>query len=192
MNRHFQKLVLLETNHSKMKKCSIKFLFVTVTLFIVGQSAIFAQETTALPCSENPNYRLLDFWIGDWEVKSHDGQLYGHNNVESILDGCVLMENWKGAKSSKGKSFNFYDHGSKKWIQRWVDNSGGSLDLKGDIKEGAAVFLGLSKNKKGENIHNRLTLKKGPENQVFQIWEQSKDSISWQKVFDAIYYKTSK
>lgn len=163
-----------------------------VALFLLTHLGLFAQTSTTTPCSEDPNYRQFDFWLGSWEVKGHDGQVYGHNVIESILDGCVLMENWTGAKTSKGKSFNFYDHGSKKWIQRWVDNSGGSLDLKGDIIDGAAVFLGVSKNRKGENIHNRLTLRKGSEKQVFQIWEQSKDSISWQKVFDAVYYKTSK
>jgi len=182
-----------QTKYIMEKLKLFKKLFPIVTIvFLLAQTGLKAQDSNVRPCSEDPNFQQFDFWLGTWDVKGHEGQEYGHNTIEAILDGCVLLENWTGAKSSKGKSFNFYDRHSGKWIQRWVDNSGGNLDLKGDIVNGAAVFLGKSKNRKGEDIHNRLTIKKASEKKVFQIWEQSKDSISWQKVFDAVYHKTSK
>jgi len=162
--------------------CAIVFLFIAHSAFSQQQPA---------PCSQDSSFRQFDFWIGEWEVKGHDGTVYGKNRIESILDGCVIMENWTGTGVSKGKSFNFYDRHNNQWIQRWVDNAGGNLDLYGEVKAGKAVFRGTSTSSNGKTVHNVLTIKKGAKNEVFQIWEQSQDSISWQKVFDAVYHKVA-
>src|SRR3954470_11889409 len=81
-------------------------------------------------CSE-PEYHQFDFWIGDWDVRGPKGKQAGVNHIRSILDGCVLQENWSGAGGSTGTSYNIYDRTQKKWHQTWVDNQGTLLQLDG-------------------------------------------------------------
>ena len=60
------------------------------------------------PCMSDANYRRLDFWIGDWDVKAINGQVVGQSRVEPIAGGCALLENWSpgpgrpGGKSGSG------------------------------------------------------------------------------------------
>ena len=76
-------------------------------LILMFAAASLAQSDT--PCSKDI-YRQFDFWIGKWAVKSPVGKIVGHNEVTTELDGCLLVEHWKGAAGkSLGSSFNYYD-----------------------------------------------------------------------------------
>ncbi len=52
----------------------------------------------------------------------HDaaGELAGTNRIDPILGGCVPQENWQGAGSMSGKSFNIFSAADGKWHQTWV------------------------------------------------------------------------
>ena len=43
-----------------------------------------------------PEARQFDFWAGDWDVTSPDGQPAGTNRIEAIAGGAGLLENWTG------------------------------------------------------------------------------------------------
>ena len=75
----------------------------------------------AHPCY-TPQYKLFDFWIGEWEVFAKNGQLAGTNKIEQILDRCVLLENWTDSYGKAGKSFNTFN--GTDWQQTWVDDTG--------------------------------------------------------------------
>jgi hypothetical protein len=55
-------------------------------LLMLVQTAAPGTAGPASPCTA-PEYRQFDFWIGDWEVRSAQGRVLGHNRITSILSG---------------------------------------------------------------------------------------------------------
>ena len=51
-----------------------------------------SQELRSVPCSD-PEYRLFDFWVGEWEVEAN-GKLAGHSQITRTLGDCVIFEEW--------------------------------------------------------------------------------------------------
>ena len=71
------------------------------------------------PCSSD-TYRAFDFWVGDWQVHTPNGQLAGTNRITVDESGCLLTEHWRGSRGATGQSYNFYDPGDDQWHQLWV------------------------------------------------------------------------
>ena len=94
-----------------------------------------AQDARQSRCS-GPEYRQFDFRVGDWEVRTPDGNLAGTNTITPMLNGCVLHEQWAGAGGSVGENFNIYDRQSGTWHQTWVANGGLLLRLDGGMADG--------------------------------------------------------
>jgi ketosteroid isomerase-like protein len=144
------------------------------------------------PCSHE-KFRAFDFWIGEWKVLDQDGNYVGQNKIEVILDSCVILENWKGAGKSVGKSFNHYDFTTKQWKQKWVDNFGSNLEFTGQVKNDTAIYYCKSLNPRSNStIYNKMMIAKVSDSEVHQVWEQSEDSINWSVVFDGQYLKYDK
>ena len=142
------------------------------------------------PCAKRPESRQFDFWVGEWEVRNPKGQLAGTNSVQLILGDCVIAENWTGARGNSGKSFNFYDAGTGKWHQLWVDDRGGVLRLAGEYRDGAMRFEGETPRGDGKKTLERLTFTALPDGRVRQFWEQSvDDGKTWSVAFDGTYTK---
>lgn len=155
-------------------------------------SSAFAQTPSSAPpkpCASQPEFRQFDFWVGEWEVKSQSGQTAGANNVQLILDKCVVFENWTGARGMNGKSFNIYNAAKKQWQQFWADDRGTVLELAGEFKDGAMILQGEAPNKSGKTLH-RITYTPLPEDRVRQLWESSNDSgKTWNTAFDGLYLR---
>jgi hypothetical protein len=86
----------------------------------------FTQNQNTLaeaPCSST-EARAFDFWIGSWTVSTPEGKPLGENRIESLLGGCVLLENWRDAAGEEGKSWNYWHASSKSWKQHWIDKAG--------------------------------------------------------------------
>ena len=142
-------------------------------------------------CSDDEQSHQFDFWIGEWEVFAGDEQA-GVNSIQPILDGCVLQENWKGAKGSAGSSFNFYNPQTSKWQQFWVWRNGTTLDLSGGIEDGKMILSGVSEDRDGKSVVNRITWTPNSDGTVRQLWEQSTDGgKTWAVSFDGLYKKKS-
>lgn len=146
-------------------------------------------QQVAKPCTTRSESRQFDFWIGEWEVRNPKGQVAGSNSVQLILGDCVIAENWTGARGGSGKSFNFYDAGTGKWHQLWVDDRGGVLRLAGEYRDGAMRFEGETPAPNGQKTLERLTFTPMPDGRVRQFWEQSADGKTWKVVFDGTYIK---
>jgi hypothetical protein len=140
------------------------------------------------PCSE-PEYRQFDFWVGDWDVWTPKGNLAGTNRIDRILGGCVLQENWKGARGLTGYSFNTYDPGDQKWHQTWVDDQGTLLLLSGEFKDGKMVLSGATPARgTAKAALQRITWSPLPDGSVRQLWESSEDGgKTWTVAFDGNY-----
>ena len=148
------------------------------------------QQQRQSPCRTRAEYRQFDFWVGEWDVQTPQGQTAGTNSVQLILDDCVIFENWTGARGGHGKSFNVYHAAKGKWQQTWVDNSGGVLELTGEYKDGTMKFAGETPRPDGTRVLERLTFTKLSADRVRQFWEQSADGgKTWTVAFDGTYIR---
>lgn len=145
-------------------------------------------ERVAFPCRFEPEYRLFDFWVGDWEVTTPDGRVAGSNSIQKAADGCMLLENWTSASGGTGKSINFFDPATKKWVQTWIDSGGGVISAAGGLENGAMRLIGTHILKSGERRPFRMTFSPLPNGHVRQFLEESTDEgKSWSVWFDGDY-----
>ena len=173
------------TMSRSLRLCMQTSLFFLILMFT---AASLAQSDT--PCSK-AIYRQFDFWIGKWEVKSPVGKIVGHNEVTTELDGCLLVEHWKGAAGkSLGSSFNYYDIRDQLWHQLYLDNSGDAgayPAMSGYFHDGKMVLLTDPKVKPLD----RWTWYQISPGKVRQMAERSEDggktwSIFWDSTYEAV------
>jgi hypothetical protein len=86
------------------------------------------------PCS-TPEYRQLDFWVGDWELTfpAGNGQTGKASNriSKDEYGSCVITEHFTQPNGFKATSVSIYDRQRGVWRQTWVDNGGGVFVLEG-------------------------------------------------------------
>jgi hypothetical protein len=150
-----------------------------------------AARLAFFPCDTIPHARDLDFWIGEWEVYTPAKQRAGHNSVQRILEGCVLLENWTGAMGSSGKSFNWFNTMTGEWQQTWVADQASSLEYRGGKLEGNTMwFLADTRTATGEPAKSRLSFTRLDQHKVRQLFEQSTDGgKTWTPTTDLIYVR---
>ena len=68
---------------------------------LLGMALCAMPAGTALSACNEPERRQFDFWLGAWQVDGAQGPA-GHNRIESIEDGCALLEHWRGATGGSG------------------------------------------------------------------------------------------
>ena len=147
----------------------------------------------AEPDCTGPEYRQLDFWVGEWTVTYSDGRPAGKSSVQQILKSCVILENWTGVDGFAGKSFNLYDRNKKKWVQKWVDSRGQLLEFEGNLQGKTLEVTGRYKTPEGKNVLASMSFTPASDGTVRQIWKQSSDEgKSWNIEFDGIYKRIGK
>lgn len=147
-------------------------------------------DQNARPCEYNPDCRIFDFWIGEWEVFTPNGQKAGENIIEKTTNGCMLLENWTGAGGSTGKSMNYFDAATKKWKQLWVSGIGGVMSYEGMFSDGALRFEGYQIQANGQKSLFKMTFTPQENGDVRQYIEQSLDGgKTYQVWFDGMYKK---
>jgi hypothetical protein len=162
---------------------------VALTIALGPVLATAQEPEPPAPCTAE-EYRQFDFWIGSWEVTTPDGNVAGTNAIDSILNGCVLREQWRGAGGMTGTSYNTYDPHAGTWHQTWVDDRGGFLLLSGRLEEGSMVLRGEMVDDEGPVLH-RITWTPVATGEVRQFWEASRDGgTTWSVVFDGRYAPT--
>jgi hypothetical protein len=174
-----------------MKRARLAFPALICLLNILFAATSFAQQkatVNAKPCTARPEYRQLDFWIGDWDVKvTKQNQVAGTSTIQLILGDCVIFENWTGAGGTNGKSFNYFNSATAKWQQTWVDDKGGLLEFTGEFKEGAMHYMATTI-VKGQKVLQRMTLFNLSQDQMRQLGEQSTDEgKTWSVMYDLTY-----
>ena len=92
----------------------------------------------AQPCV-GPEFRTLDFWVGDWVAEDQQGKAIGTNRITRDEYGdCVITEHFKMNDGTMiGHSVSIYRPGPKQWRQNWVDSQGSYFDLVGGPVTGA-------------------------------------------------------
>lgn len=139
------------------------------------------------PCKAAPEFRQFDFWIGEWEAKTPQGQTGGTSSIQLILGQCIILENWTGTSGTNGKSFNIFDTNDKKWHQTWVDNKGTFAHYIGEFKDGKMAIV-ADTILAGKKTLAKMTFSKLPNGDVRQHGENSVDEgKTWSTSFDLIY-----
>jgi hypothetical protein len=149
-----------------------------------------AQAASAPARCAAPMYRAFDFWLGDWDTFDSDAPgkpSIARNHVDSILDGCVLREDYGQNDGHHGQSFTLYDASRQLWHQSWVTNRGELLVLEGRLQGGRIVLSGI------DHAHHDA--------QVRVSWEPVSDGVReiavtsndggkrWQPTFDIVFRK---
>src|SRR5262245_50795540 len=165
---------------------------ITAVLALLAPALAAAQTPPAArpdPCAA-PDSRQFDFWLGEWEVSTPDGQPAGTNRITPIY-GCVLDESWKGRGGFEGQSFNRYDARRGVWHQTWVDNSGGILMIEGAFRDGVMTLSDATlPGKKDPKRMNEITWTPNADGTVRQHWRVSTDGgATWTTAFDGKYVK---
>ncbi len=145
------------------------------------------QSTKSTACAA-PEYHQFDFWVGDWdafEVDTHAKS--ARNHVDSILDGCVIREDYEQNDGMHGESFSIYDASRKVWHQSWVTNRGGLLIIEGAWKDGQMTLEGADHPQPG--VERRVRgIWKPQDNGVRETAVTSTDGgKTWKPWFDILF-----
>ncbi len=148
------------------------------------------EQPAAAPCEADTVYRQFDFWIGEWDVFTPEGQKAGTKRIEKLLRGCLLLESWTSTQGGAGKSINYYDPIRRRWVQTWVDGQGGIIAVDGMLEGGVMRFEGEHLYPDGRREAYRVSFTPQADGSVRQFIEQSKDGgRSWYVWFDGTYVR---
>ena len=153
-------------------------------------TVVLAADKVMSPCKYRAENRQFDFWLGEWEVHDHLGNPVGKSRIESVENGCIILENWSGSQT--GRSMNFYDPALKKWRQTWVDATGLVSEFSGEYSDGALRLTGET-HVPGRTVLRRLTFTDLGNQRVRQFSEASLDGgKTWQTNYDFTYSRPDK
>src|SRR6516225_4277680 len=112
-------------------------LLITLICCLVAELRVHvasAENPSSAPCAL-ATYHQFDFWIGDWEVfDAGSPNKVAQARIDSILDGCVLHEDYRGLDGHEGQSFTIYDNSRGVWHQTWMTNGGALLQIEGKLE----------------------------------------------------------
>jgi tetratricopeptide (TPR) repeat protein len=152
------------------------------------QGVLMALQQNSKPCQGAELNRQFDFWVGEWDVQTPQGQHAGSSTVQNILGGCVILENWTGL-GSQGKSFNAYNQALKKWQQYWVDDTGITTLYTGEVVGNQMRYLADAGSQTGQQAR-RMTFTKLDDGRVRQLGETSSDGgKTWTVAYDLFYVR---
>lgn len=147
-------------------------------------------ERQIYPCKYSAEAKQFDFFIGEWDAFNPQGRKDGTSVIQSIADGCGVLENWTNGFGGSGKSINFYDKNAGKWFQYWIGQNGVPLRFAGIYKDGAIRYEGEPSMKNGKKVLSHLTFFNVDADTVRQLAEQSTDDgKTWQVGYDYKYVR---
>ena len=98
-----------------------------------GAALLKAQSKAPQPsCKDRPEFRQLDFWVGEWEVFNKDQKL-ADTTIQPVLKDCALEEVWKGTRGSDGRGLSTYNARTKKWEYFWISANGTTSHFIGEL-----------------------------------------------------------
>jgi hypothetical protein len=132
-------------------------------------------------------HHQFDFWLGKWTVTAA-GKPAGTSHIESVMNGCGVLEHWSSAGGGNGTSLNFYDRRTKTWSQAWIDEGGNALHLSGTFADGKMTLASAPRTTGSGVDVQRITWSKNGDGTVRQVWESSTDGgKTWTVAFDGTY-----
>jgi hypothetical protein len=166
------------------------FMFLLLLLSISGY---------AIAACNSPEARQFDFWIGKWEIQqkilNQDGswlELPARNSVATALDGCALVEHWRGkvkffwegmndVESMEGLSVRAYDPQSGKWRLHWMSSRTPRFGnaFEGNFHGGRGEFFSTRQGPRGKQL-SRITFSNITKNSVhWDLAISNDDGKTW-------------
>lgn len=149
------------------------------------------------PCTTRPQFRQMDFWVGEWEMRDAQGQKIGESTVRLDTGDCVVSETTtvtppllSGQQSYTARSMSMYVPRRNKWQFRSFDSLGQLVELSGEFGDGVMRFTGENVYQDGRRNLDRVTFSQPAPGQVRQLWEQSSDGgANWRVLLDARFVR---
>ena len=147
-----------------------------------------ASTTAAKPCGA-PEYRQLDFWVGEWRVfQASDNSPVGSSKIEIVMEQCGIKESFDapqaGAADYVGTSYSSYDRKDGKWHQMYIDNSGSVGLYTGGPDGNDMTFTCPAK----AGATQKMIYRRQADGSVRQIGTLSTDGgKTWQAGYDYVY-----
>jgi len=140
------------------------------------------------PCKHREEASQFDFWLGDWQVTTPQGQAAGESQISKDLANCVVRESWTNVYGDRGTSVNFFDPASGHWHQVWTSDNGTITHYEGEFRDGAMRFEANGfGDRDGKTGFRRMIFTLNPDGSVRQLIEDSDDGETWATSFDGIY-----
>ena len=136
-----------------------------------------------------PSFHSFDFWLGDWEVFDIGSPVkVAHARITSVLQGCVIREEYEGVDGRAGQSLTTFDTSKNLWHQTWMTNTGTLLQIEGRFENGEMVLSG--KNQQGEIVRGMWKPVNG---EVRETAVKSTDGGKhWEPWFDLVFRRASR
>ena len=169
----------------KVRLWSGALFFVTCCLLVgMPRDHVLAATNESSAGCQGSSYHRFDFWIGDWAVSDVGSPVtVARARIDSILDGCVLREDYRGYDGHGGQSFTIYDASQRVWHQTWMTNGGSRLEIEGKFENGEMTLSG--RNQQGEMVRGIWKPVKG---EVRETALKSPDhGKTWLPWFDIIF-----
>lgn len=153
---------------------------------VIQARAAAAEDVSQASCPAA--FHQFDFWVGDWDVFDvNPPHRVARARIDSILNGCVLHEDYQGAEGHEGQSLTIYDLTRNVWHQTWVTNRGDLLEIEGNIENGDMVLRG--KNQRGALVRGTWKPVNG---EVRETAATSTDNgNSWEPWFDIVFRRAT-
>lgn len=151
----------------------------------------------AYPCSQRPQARHFDFWIGEWEVynNQYPNHKVGISLIENGPGGCSILENYTAFENAfSGKSQNWYDPNTGKWTQLWIGSGGGfQTYTDGVYTEGAMRFVYQRPGPNGISTSGNFVFENLGPDKVRQYQNvTTDDGKTYSMVYDFVYFRKKK
>ena len=171
-------------NTQGWKQRSVLFL---VLIAIGSATHCFAAEGPG-SCSAGSEVRQLDYWLGNWTMKSVGGSST-NSKVTLSLDKCMFIEHWENGNGHVTEKMFAYSPEDKNWGGMFADNEGRvHVFLAGKVSSGTAEFHGPSRGPNGETVLHKLRVVQTAPDRLEETWEKSVDNgANWTTVYRAEY-----
>ena len=151
-------------------------------------TALWTGAALAAPC-DSATHRQFDFWIGQWNVQTPDGQPAGQNRIVREEGLCLIVERWQSVQGGTGQSYNFVEPDTGKWRQLWV-SQGVIIDITGGLTETGSMRLEGSIHYHANGRKTAFTgewtpNENGTVTQTFTEFDETTDT--WKPWFTGIY-----
>lgn len=179
---------------SSLRRGALAIALTAATLALSMQTAMAQAAAPAAPaCAADPNYRQLDFLIGDWEALKPDGEKHADVQLASALDGCVVTFAWQPVKADAqhGTGFFTYSRLRKSLMFLYAGNKGSeTAALRSEGKDGdIGLFVEYpSPSGKGTAVR-RMGLTLMPDGTIHETQRVSDNGGPFKQTFEATWRK---
>jgi hypothetical protein len=143
-------------DHRAVIAIDIRRVVQLVVTLALSSSCHAGPAETPPACSDAARH-ALDFWLGEWTVRSGD-EVVATSRIERSPLGCAIVESYRQNDGFSGTSLSFYDAALKRWRQTWVDSTGAVGEFVGEASRDSVQFTGETHRADGTRIHRRMGL----------------------------------